>query len=103
MVVYPERSSPANPARTPLMIYTKKMIGSVSSTPRSEALSPDGTVESVSETMMDHSTNIVYRACDRAIDLAQTKESVEKFAAEFYDRMLDWRWQRSKGKMELYK
>lgn len=68
-----------------------------------EAFSPGATVESVSKTMMEHSTSIVHRACDRTVELAIASSSVDEFAEEFYDRMLDWRWPAVEWDMELYK
>lgn len=68
-----------------------------------EAFSPEATVESVTETMMEQSTGIVYRACDRAVELATTSGSADEFTEAFYDRMLDWRWPAVEWDMELYR
>jgi hypothetical protein len=56
------------------------------------AFSPGATVESVLETMTAHSSYLVRRAIELTMDLAIVSDSVDEFAAQFYDRMLDWSW-----------
>jgi len=57
-----------------------------------EALSPEATRETVIETMLEHSSETLYRACDLSLDIAMDSNSVDEFVRRFYDDLLDWRW-----------
>lgn len=56
------------------------------------ALTPGATVESVLGAMASHSTYIVSRAIEMAMDLACASGSVEEFTEKYYARLLDWTW-----------
>jgi ADP-ribosylglycohydrolase len=56
------------------------------------AFLPGATVESILETMMEHSADIVRRAIVLTMDLAHRSSSVDEFAEKFYSEMLDWTW-----------
>lgn len=56
------------------------------------AFLPGATVDSILETMIDHSTEIVRRAIILTMDLAHVSSSVDEFAKKFYSKMLDWTW-----------
>ena len=57
-----------------------------------EALAPGATVTDVIETMLEHSSELVYRGIDLAIGLAEGSETFDDYVARFYDEMLDWTW-----------
>ncbi|WP_228546248.1 ADP-ribosylglycohydrolase family protein [Halegenticoccus tardaugens] len=57
-----------------------------------EAASPSATVESVLETMVEHSSGVVARAIDLAIGFAEESGSVDELFDSLYDDFLDWRW-----------
>lgn len=57
------------------------------------AFIPSITVASVLETMTHHGTQPVRRAIELTMDLAQASDSVDAFAEEWYDRLIDW-WSR---------
>jgi ADP-ribosylglycohydrolase len=56
------------------------------------AFSPGATVQSVLETMTAHSSYLVRRAIELTMHLATASDSVDEFAAKFYEKMLDWSW-----------
>lgn len=57
-----------------------------------EAFSPGATVTDVLETMLEYSSEIVYRGMDLAIGLAEESDTFDDFTAVFYDELLDWTW-----------
>lgn len=57
-----------------------------------EAISPDATIESIVETMMDQSTGVVTRALDIALGYVEATDSTEELIETLYDRFLDWQW-----------
>jgi ADP-ribosylglycohydrolase len=56
------------------------------------AFLPDATVESVLAAMTENASYLVKRAIELTMDLAFANDSVDAFAARFYDKMLDWTW-----------
>jgi ADP-ribosylglycohydrolase len=56
------------------------------------AFVPDITVESVLQAMYKYSSYLVQRAIELTMDLAYTSQTVDAFAAQYYERMLDWTW-----------
>jgi ADP-ribosylglycohydrolase len=58
------------------------------------AFAPRATVEGVLEAMTEHGSYLVKRAVELTMDLAYASQSVDKFAAKYYDKMLDWTWPR---------
>jgi ADP-ribosylglycohydrolase len=57
------------------------------------ALAPGATVESILEAMDTHSSYLMRRAGELALDLAAKSTNVEAFTVAFYDRLIDW-WSR---------
>jgi ADP-ribosylglycohydrolase len=57
------------------------------------ALTPDATVDTVLATMTRHSSGVLLRAVDLALDLAKRCNGVDDFVPKFYDQLLDW-WSR---------
>ncbi len=58
------------------------------------AFIPGITVDGVLEAMTEHGSYLVKRAIELTMDLAYDSDSVDGFAAKFYDKMLDWTWPR---------
>jgi len=58
------------------------------------AFVPGATVQGVLETMTGHGSYLVKRAVELTMDLAYASQSVDEFAAQYYDKMLDWTWPR---------
>ena len=56
------------------------------------AFLPEATVESVNETMREHSTYVIKRAIELSMELVHASRDVDQFAEKFYARMLDWTW-----------
>lgn len=67
-----------------------------------EALSPGATVEDVIETMLEHSSECVYRGIDLGIGLAEESDTFDDYTALFYDELLDWTWPAVEWDREKY-
>jgi ADP-ribosylglycohydrolase len=67
-----------------------------------EALSPGATVSDVLETMLEHSTERVYRGIDLAIGLAEQSETFDDYTTRFYEELLDWTWPAVEWDREKY-
>jgi hypothetical protein len=39
-----------------------------------------------------HGSYLVKRAVELTMDLAYTSQTIDEFAAQYYDKMLDWTW-----------
>ena len=57
-----------------------------------EAFSPDATADRVVETMLEYSSETVFRALDLALGIAEESNSIDEFVDRFYDERLDWEW-----------
>lgn len=67
-----------------------------------EAFSPNASIDSVIETMLEHSSDTVFRALDLALGLVEENETIDEFVEQFYDRFLDWRWPAVEWDREMY-
>jgi ADP-ribosylglycohydrolase len=67
-----------------------------------EAFSPGATVTDVIKTMLEYSSELVYRGLDLAIGLAEESESFNDYVALFYDELLDWTWPAVEWNREKY-
>lgn len=67
-----------------------------------EAFSESATVEDILETMIEHTSETLYRAIDLTLGLAEDSESVDEFVELFYDEMLDWSWPAVEWDREKY-
>ena len=67
-----------------------------------EAVSPDATIETVVETMLDRSTGVVTRALDIALGYAEAADSPDELVETLYDHFLDWRWPAVQWDREKY-
>jgi ADP-ribosylglycohydrolase len=56
------------------------------------AFKPGATVETVIDTMLQHSSSVINRSLQLGLDLAYRSKTVDEFAEAFYARMLDWTW-----------
>lgn len=57
-----------------------------------EALSPDAVMGDVLDAMMTYSSEVMYRALDLSIGLANESETTQEFVEQFYQELLDWKW-----------
>lgn len=67
-----------------------------------EAVAPNASIESVIEVMRTHSSDIVFRAIDLAMGIADESETPNEFVEQFYDQLLDWRWPAVEWDREMY-
>lgn len=67
-----------------------------------EALSPDATIDSVVEVMLETSSDTLFRAMDLSLGLADESDTVAEYVEHFYDRLLDWRWPAVEWDREMY-
>jgi ADP-ribosylglycohydrolase len=67
-----------------------------------EAITPEATIESVVETMLNQSTGVVTRALDIALGYADEADSAEELVTTLYDEFLDWRWPAVKWDRDKY-
>jgi ADP-ribosylglycohydrolase len=56
------------------------------------AFLPGVTIGHVLEVMQKHSSYLMRRAIELTMDLATSSDSVDAFAARYYEKMLDWSW-----------
>jgi len=56
------------------------------------AFLPEATVESVNETMREHSTYLIKRAIELSMELVHASRDVDHFAEKLYAKMLDRTW-----------
>jgi ADP-ribosylglycohydrolase len=56
------------------------------------AFVPGATIESVLETMTEHTSYLMRRAIELTMDLATSSRTVDEFAEKYYATMLDWSW-----------
>ena len=68
-----------------------------------EALDPEATVDSVIEAMFEHSTDLVHRAFDLTMALAEEANDIDEFASAFYDDRLDYTWPAVEWDREAYR
>lgn len=66
------------------------------------AFLPGATYESVIETMLQYSSYIIRRSLILTMDMACNSHSIDEFARQFYDKMLDWKWPGNGWKKERY-
>jgi ADP-ribosylglycohydrolase len=67
-----------------------------------EAVTPEATIESVIDTMMEQSSGIVTRGIDIALGIAEASQSVDELTETLYERFLDWRWPAVQWDREKY-
>ncbi len=67
-----------------------------------EAITPEATIESTIDTMLEHSSGIVARGIDITLGYAERAETVDDLVETLYERFLDWRWPAVQWDREKY-
>jgi hypothetical protein len=67
-----------------------------------EAIPHNTTVDDVLDTMLEYSSDIIYRAVDLSLAVADASNSVDKFVERYYDQYLDWQWPAVQWDREWY-
>jgi ADP-ribosylglycohydrolase len=67
-----------------------------------QAFAHDATVDSVLETMLDRSPDILFRVLDQSMGLAEEADEIDSFIGKFYDELLDWQWPAVNWERDMY-